>query len=63
MGYDEITIPVFCTAMTFLGCWVIDKSMTAYENDAGFMMIILSILLIIFYYDNKIRRIKRTTCF
>jgi cell division protein FtsW (lipid II flippase) len=56
-----ITIPILCTSLTMLGCWTIDKSLTAYQNDAGFTMIILSILLIIFYYDNKIIEIKKFT--
>jgi len=51
-----ITIPIFCCVMTLLGCWTIDKSMTALQNDAGFVMIIVSFLLLIFYYDQRVRK-------
>ena len=48
---SRLLIPVFCVSLTFLGCWTIDKSMTALENDAGFIMIILSILLMVYYNE------------
>ena len=51
-----ITIPIFCCVMTLLGCWTIDKSMTALQNDAGFVMIIVSFLLLTFYYDQRVRK-------
>ena len=48
-------IPTFCVILTMLGCWVIDKSLTAYENDAGFVMIIFSMMLLVFYNDYEKR--------